>query len=87
MRESDAGQENEKERKLQREVLAYALVEHPLPMALSDLREELGPEAQVDRAVAALVADGLVVLEEDEVMPTPAAVRYNEIEPIEPPAP
>jgi hypothetical protein len=78
------GQANE-ELRLQREVLAVALVEHPVRRTLVEVQKAVGRPIEVERAVAALIADGLLALEDDEVVPTAAAIRFHEIEPIEPP--
>jgi hypothetical protein len=77
----------EAERRLQREVLAYELVEHPLPISVTELQEELGWDAEIEAAVGALVAAGLLERQGGEIVPTPAAIRFNRIEPIEPPSP
>jgi hypothetical protein len=80
-------QGNEEERRLQREVLALVLVEHPVRLTLREAQKVLGRPTEVERAVAALVAAGLVAWEGDDLLPTSAAIRFNEIEPIEPPKP
>ena len=74
-------------RSLQREVLAYALVEYPVPISIAQLCAELGPAAPIERAIDGLVEDGLLEWEGDEIVPTAAAIRFNRIEPIEPPSP
>ena len=84
MRTKD-GQGNDEERRLQREVLALALVEHPLRLTLRDVGTAIGQPLEVEQAVAALVEAGLLRLEGEELVPTAAAVRFHEIEPIEPP--
>jgi hypothetical protein len=73
------------ERGLQREVLALVLVEHPVRTTVRDLQKELGRPTEVEGAVAALVDEGLLAREGDDVVPTPAAIRFHEIEPIDPP--
>lgn len=80
-------QGNEEER-VQREVLALALYEHPVRLTLREVQKALGrPGEAVEEAVAALVADGLLALEGEDLVPTAAAIRFNELEPIEPPEP
>jgi hypothetical protein len=79
------GQGQDDERRLQREVLALALVEHPLRPTLQEAVKALGRPLEVERAVAELVAAGLLVLEGEEIAPTAAAIRFNQIEPIDPP--
>jgi hypothetical protein len=82
----DQGQGNEEEtRRLKREVLAFVLVEHPVRLTLGELQSALGRPDLVERAVAALVADELLAREADDVLPTPAAIHFNQLEPIEPP--
>ncbi len=78
-------QGQEGELRLQREVLALALVEQPVRLTLGDLQRGIAGSFEVERAVAVLVAEGLLALEGDEVVATPAAVRFNQLEPIEPP--
>jgi hypothetical protein len=78
-------QGDEEERRLQREVLALVLVEDPVPLTLADVQKMTGRPIEIERAVAALVADGLLARQDDQLVPTPAAVRFNEIEPIDPP--
>ena len=43
------------------------------------------PPDEVERAVAELVSAGLLMLEGEEIAPTAAAIRFNQIEPIDPP--
>ena len=81
---SAKGQGSEEER-LQREVLALALVEHPVRHTPADVQRALGRPPEIERAVAALVSDGLLTPEGDEIAPTAAALRFHEIEPIDPP--
>jgi hypothetical protein len=83
MDEKGRGQDEHGE--LEREVLALVLVEHPVRLSLREVRKALGGAGDVERAVAALVADGLVAREGEDVAPTPAALRFNDIEPIDPP--
>ena len=75
----------DEERRLEREVLALALVEHPVRLTLQEARRTLGRPIELERAVAALVGAGLLSVAGEEIFPTPAAVRFHEIEPIEPP--
>jgi hypothetical protein len=86
----DFGQDKgeEEERRLHRKVLAFVLVEHPVPTTIADVRRELelGGGVPVESAVAVLVEDGLLARQGDEVMPTPAALRFHRIEPMEPPS-
>ncbi|HYC82014.1 MAG TPA: hypothetical protein VEB65_09525 [Solirubrobacterales bacterium] len=85
MRTKGGQSRDEAERRLEREVLALALVEHPVRLTLEEARRTLGRPIELERAVAALVGAGLLSVEGEEIFPTPAAVRFNEIEPIEPP--
>jgi len=85
MRRAKGRQGDDGERRLQREVLALVLVEHPVRLTLREVQKAVGRPIEVERAVATLVADGLLALEGDEVAPTPAALRFNQIEPIDPP--
>jgi hypothetical protein len=73
------------EKRLQREVLALALVEHPVRLNLQEAQKTLGQPHELERAVAALVSAGLLIIEDEEIAPTPAAIRFNEIEPVDPP--
>ena len=73
------------ERRRQREVLALVLVEHPVRLTPREVSKVLGRPLEVERAVAALVAAGRLAIEGDDLVPTPAAIRFNEIGPIEPP--
>ena len=81
------GEEDEEERRLHRTVLAYVLVEHPVPTTIADVRRELdlGGDAPIEDAIATLVADGLLAWQGDEIVPTAAALRFHQIEPMEPP--
>lgn len=72
-------------RRVQREVLALVLVEQPVRLTLWELQKALGRPPEVLEAVEALIAEGLLAREGDEIVPTPAAVRFNELEPIDPP--
>ena len=78
-------QGNDEARRLQREVLALVLVEHPVRLTLPEVQKLLGQRIEVEHAVVTLVVDGLLTWEGDEIVPTPPAIRFNEIEPIEPP--
>ena len=88
MRTQGGRSKDDEERRLEREVLALALVEHPVRLALEEASRTLGPiePTELERAVAALVGAGLLSVEGEEIFPTPAAIRFNEIEPIEPPS-
>jgi hypothetical protein len=83
MDEKGSGQE-ESER-FEREVLALVLVEHPLRLTLRELQKILGRPQQVESAVEALVGAGVLSREGDDVVPTPAAIRFNEMRPMDPP--
>jgi hypothetical protein len=83
---SAKGRQGSGERRLQREVLALVLVEHPLRLTLREVQKALGRPPEVEIAVAALVADGLLVRDGEEIVPTAAAIRFNELEPIQPPS-
>ena len=85
MRTQEGLTKEEEERRLEREVLALALVEHPVRLTLQEARRTLGRPIELERAVASLVGAGLLSVEGEDIFPTPAAVRFNEIEPIEPP--
>jgi hypothetical protein len=85
MEDEKGMQGNEEERGLEREVLALALVEHPVWRTLEELQRVLGRPAEVEGAVEALIADGLLAREGEDIAPTAAAIRFNELEPIEPP--
>ena len=85
MRTRGGQSSDEDERRLEREVLALALVEHPVRLTLQEARRAVGRPIELERAVAALVGAGLLSVEGEEIFPTPAAIRFNEIEPIEPP--
>lgn len=88
MRTQGGRSKDEEERGLEREVLALALFEHPVRLTLQEvgkaLRRPIEP-TELERAVAALVGAGLLSVTGEEIFPTPAAIRFNEIEPIEPP--
>ena len=86
MRTQEGLTKEEEERRLEREVLALALVEHPVRLTLQEARRALGRPIELERAVASLVGAGLLSVSGEEIFPTPAAVRFNEIEPIEPPS-
>jgi hypothetical protein len=85
MQNQKGRQGNEGERRLQREVLALVLVEHPVRLTLREAQKVLGRPIEVEGAVAALVADELLAWEGEEILPTAAATRFNELEPIDPP--
>jgi hypothetical protein len=83
MDEKGRGQEEQEE--LEREVLALVLVEHPLRLTLAELQQALGRSVDVAHAVEALIGTGLLRREGGDIVPTPAAIRFNEIKPIDPP--
>jgi hypothetical protein len=85
MQNQKGRQGNEGERRLQREVLALVLVEHPVRLTLREVQKVLGRPIEVEEAVAALVADELLAWEDEEILPTAAVIRFNELEPIDPP--
>ncbi|HEY2717021.1 MAG TPA: hypothetical protein VGI73_12450 [Solirubrobacterales bacterium] len=87
MQKEKDSQGNEGELRLQRDVLALVLVEHPLQLTLAEVQKATGGSFELERAVAALVADKLLALEGENVSATPAAVRFNQLEPIRPPHP
>jgi hypothetical protein len=82
---STKGRQGRGDRRLQRQVLALSLVEHPVRLTLREVQAELGRPPEIEAAVAALVAEGLLLLDGEEIVPTAAAIRFNEIEPIDPP--
>ena len=86
MRTRGGQSKDEEERRLEREVLALALVEHPRRLTLQEARKVVARPIELERAVAALIGAGLLSVEGEEIFATPAAVRFNEIEPIEPPS-
>jgi hypothetical protein len=79
------GKGDDEERRVHRRVLAFVLVEHPVPMTIPEIRTELGGGVPVEDVVAALVGDGLLAQQGDEVVPTAAALRFHLLEPMEPP--
>jgi hypothetical protein len=81
----EKGRGREGDEGFEREVLALVLVEHPVRVTLRELQKVLGRPAEVESAVEALVGAGLLSRDGEEVVPTPAAIRFNEIEPIDPP--
>jgi hypothetical protein len=85
MGESTDRRGRDEEDRFERELLALVLVEHPLPVTLHEAQRALGRPIEVERALAALVGAGLLTLEGEDIAPTPAAIRFHQIEPIEPP--
>ena len=85
MRTKRGRSNDEEERRLEREVLALALFEHPVRLTLQEARKAVGRPIELERAVASPVGGGLLSVEGEEIFPTPAAIRFNEIEPIDPP--
>jgi hypothetical protein len=85
MQNQKGRQGNEGERRLQREVLALVLVEHPVRLTLGEAQKVLGRPIEVEGAVVTLVAGELLAWEGEEIVPTEAALRFNELEPIDPP--
>ncbi|MGD9737193.1 MAG: hypothetical protein AB7V58_16530 [Solirubrobacterales bacterium] len=83
--EGQSRDEKEEERRVERELLALALVEHPVRLTLREARRLVGRPIELERAVAALVGAGLLSVEGEDIFPTPAAIRFHEIEPIDPP--
>jgi hypothetical protein len=71
--------------RLQKEVLALVLVEHPVRLTLQELQRKLGRPTEFELAVEMLVASGLLTIAGEGVAATPAAIRFHEIEPIEAP--
>jgi hypothetical protein len=85
MRTKGGQSRDEDERRLEREVLALALCEYPRRLTLQEARRVVGRPIELERAVASLVGGGLLSVEGEEIFPTAAAIRFHEIEPIEPP--
>ena len=85
MRTKGGRSKDEDERRLEREVLALALFEYPVRLTLQEARKAVGRPIELERAVESLVGGGLLSVEGEEIFPTAAAIRFNEIEPIDPP--
>jgi hypothetical protein len=81
----EKGRGHQEDEGFEREVLALVLVEHPVRLTLQELQKALGRPEQVENAVEALIGAGLLSRDGEDVVPTPAAIRFNEIEPIDPP--
>jgi hypothetical protein len=76
--------QKKQDRWVRREVLAFVLAEDSVRLTSSELQERVGGPAEVVRAVEVLTANDLVVREGDKVVPTPAAIRFDELNPIAP---
>ncbi len=87
--ESEAGRTGREERakalRLQREVLAFVIVEQPLTLSYDEIVRAMGPDPAVAAAIEELIAAGLLRRQEEEVLATPAAQRLHLLEPLEPP--
>jgi hypothetical protein len=70
------------DRRGQARVLALVLSHRPSELTLGEIASEVGEEVAIDRAVAGLVDVGLVCTLDDSVLATPAAVRFNRLEPL-----
>ncbi len=85
-RGSSGRQRKAEDLRLQREVLALVIVEQPVTLTEDEIvLRTVGPEPPVRAAIEELVGCGLLRREQDQVLPTPAALRLNQLEPIEPP--
>ena len=71
----------EEDEKRQREVLVLALAASPARLTSSDLQARMGDPAAVERAVEMLAADDLIAREGDEIVLSPAAIRFGELGP------
>jgi hypothetical protein len=63
----------------QRELLTLVLTEDPVRLSVAELQDRLGDPVDVRAAMEVLIADGLLVLEGDEVVPTSATTRFYEL--------
>lgn len=63
----------------QRELLSLVMTEDPVRLSVAELEDRLGDPADVQAAMEALIADEVLVLEGDEVVPTPAMTRFYEL--------
>lgn len=66
---------------VQREVLTHVLANGSASSDPSELGAQLGDPAALERAVEVLTANDLLVREGDRIVPTPAAIRFHELEP------
>lgn len=73
---------NTRDRRGQATVLALVLSHRPSELTLGEIEREVGAEVAIDQAVAGLVDVGLVCTLDDSVLATPAAVRFNRLEPL-----
>ncbi len=71
-----------RDRRGQARVLALVLSHRPSELTLGEIEREVGEEVAIDQAVAGLVDVGLVCTLDDSVLATPAAVRFNRLEPL-----
>ena len=69
-------------RRGQARVLALVLAQRPSELTLGEIESEVGEEVAIGEAVAGLVDVGLVCTLDDSVLATPAAVRFNRLEPL-----
>lgn len=69
-------------RRGQARVLALVLSQRPSELTLGEIEREVGEEVAIGEAVAGLVDVGLVCTLDDSVLATPAAVRFNRLEPL-----
>ena len=63
-------------------MLALVLSQRPSELTLGEIEREVGEEVAIGEAVAGLVDVGLVCTLDDSVLATPAAVRFNRLEPL-----
>ncbi len=60
-------------------VLQQILALHPIALTLAELRREMGEGEAIERAVRDLVGSGLLHHRESFVLPTRAALRFDEL--------
>lgn len=75
---------SEEDRACEAAVLHHVLALHPTPLTLADVVRELGGESfgrrdAVERAVRDLVGSGLLLRAEALVLPSRAALRFEEL--------
>ena len=75
---------DEEDRGCEAAVLHYVLAVHPAPLTLEDLLRELGAEDfgkrdAIERAVRDLVGCGLLRRGEELILPSHAALRFEEL--------